>query len=119
VGGATRHGRRGKLAGGPDYGRIVPRLQAFFGGDPEAWFHQPAWVIRTYMRMLPALQAERQLAAIEAASAPNMTKQSYKDTVSGYMRTIDAGAAPTRATAAALAGIGIAVEYVTAEEVTL
>jgi hypothetical protein len=58
-----------------DWGDIVPRLQAFYGGDPLAWFNAPAWALTCYLKMLPALAAEQQLRTIEAVSVPHMKQE--------------------------------------------
>jgi hypothetical protein len=57
---------------------LVTRLQKFYGGAPEAWFHAPAWLLKVYAEMLPRLDAEHQLQAIEAAAVPHMKPESSK-----------------------------------------
>lgn len=85
-----------EAAAAPDYGRIIPRLQAFYGGDPEAWFNTPGWVLTAYMDMLPQLHAERQLSAIEAAFVPSMTPANRQALVQRLARRIE-GRPQTRA----------------------
>lgn len=55
-----------------DWGELVPRLQAFYGGDPERWFNLPLWALTAYLKMLTPLKAEQQLLLIEAVAVPNM-----------------------------------------------
>jgi len=64
--------------------------------------------------MLPRLKAERQLAAIEAASFPDMDARARREILNKYRQALDeAGSVP--ATEAGLAAVGIAVEHVTAD----
>lgn len=69
--------------------------------------------------MLPTLQAERQLRAIEAASVPHMDRDGRADTIRKYtlMLGVDAKAKP--ATTADLAAMGITRETVNAEGVVV
>lgn len=43
---------------------MIPRLQAFYGGAQEAWWHMPVALLRSYVTMLPRLRAERALGAV-------------------------------------------------------
>lgn len=40
---------------------IIPRLQAFYGGDPGGWWHLPVGLLRAYDRMLSPIEAQRKL----------------------------------------------------------
>lgn len=66
--------------------------------------------------MLPELQAERQLLAIEAATAPHMEKNAFRDVVRNHSRVAAVAARPRPASDADLAALGIQVEYVKAVE---
>lgn len=67
--------------------------------------------------MLPQLQAEQQLAEIEAASVPHMKPQTQRDVIRRHADVANSGRKPERATARGLAAIGITVEHVNAEGV--
>lgn len=67
--------------------------------------------------MLPQLQAEQQLASIEAASMPHMKAQAQRDIIRRHADVANSGRRPERATARDLAAIGITVEHVNAEGV--
>lgn len=71
-----------------DWGEVVPRLQAFYGGDPEAWFNLPVWALTAYLKMLSRLSAERQLLAIEAASVPHMKPDAVGRVTGRYRRIV-------------------------------
>lgn len=64
---------------------------------------------------MPQLQAERQLAAIEAASVAHMDKSGRSEVFAKYSRAVNADTKPRRPALGDLAGIGIAVEEVTAD----
>ena len=52
-----------------DWGVIVPALHAFYGSAPVpsgSWLDVPVAVLRAYGTMLPVLQAQQQLRAIDA-----------------------------------------------------
>ena len=52
-----------------DWGVLVPALHAFYGSAPvpsSSWLDVPVAVLRAYGQMLPVLQAQQQLRAIEA-----------------------------------------------------
>ena len=88
-----RESARGRIGGPsqaapPDYGRLAARLQWFYGGHPYDWFTIPFWTLNTYAEMLPELQAEQQLYAIEAASVPHMTPQSKSGVFERLMRRV-------------------------------
>lgn len=40
---------------------IIPRLQAFYGGDPGGWWHLPVGLLRAYDKMLSPIEAQRKL----------------------------------------------------------
>lgn len=63
-----------------------------------------------YSEMLPELQAEEQLAAIEAASVPHMTDQARRQILSRIHAAIPTRAKP--ATPGDLATAGIRVKHV-------
>jgi hypothetical protein len=65
--------------------------------------------------MLPRLQAERQLAAIEAASFPEMSRNDRREVLRKYQRESGRDQKAARATEADLAAMPITVEYVTAD----
>lgn len=69
--------------------------------------------------MLPELRASEQLSAIEAASFPNMGKDGQRDTMRRLTHQVGRGEKPAKATEADLAHIGIQVEHVPKEEVTV
>lgn len=62
--------------------------------------------------MLPTLQVERQLAAIEAASVPHMTSPARRDVLREHQATLGRDSKPVAATEADLASIRILVEHV-------
>lgn len=64
--------------------------------------------------MLPELQAEAQLAAIEAASVPHMTEKAQRDVIRGNQRFLESGK-PAPATPDQLAAAGIRVTRVPKE----
>lgn len=52
-----------------DWGVIVPALHAFYGSAPVpsgSWLDVPVSVLRAYGTMLPVLQAQQELRAVEA-----------------------------------------------------
>ena len=52
-----------------DWGVIVPTLHAFYGSAPVpsgSWLDVPVAVLRAYGTMLPVLQAQQQLRAVDA-----------------------------------------------------
>ena len=40
---------------------MIPRLQQFYGGPPDAWFELRPGVLSAYVQMLPRLDAQQQL----------------------------------------------------------
>jgi hypothetical protein len=113
-----RRRKRSGPFGEPDYGRICPALQKFYGGDPQAWFETPAWIIRTYQEALEQLRAREQLALIEAFSVPYMSKEQHRDVIGRLTAELGISRRAQPATAADLAALGITVEHVPPEEVT-
>jgi hypothetical protein len=66
--------------------------------------------------MLPRLQAERQLAAIEASSFPDIDAKGRRDVLKKYEAALGLERQkPARPTEAELAALGITVEHVTAD----
>lgn len=65
--------------------------------------------------MLPQLQAERQLLAIEAAAMPHMKAESQQRILANLQRIGEPDQTPVKATSSDLAAMGISVEYVDAE----
>lgn len=47
---------------------MIARLQAFYGGDPGQWLGLRPPVFRALARMLPRLEAERDLKAVQAVA---------------------------------------------------
>lgn len=72
----------------------MPRLLEFYGGDPERWLHVPQMWLRAFAMMLPRLQAERQLRAVEAAIAadPLMEPQQRRRMIEIWQRMAGGGA---------------------------
>lgn len=65
-----------------------------------------------YAEMLPPLQAEAQLAQIEAVSVPHMTAQGQRDVFRRHQDILRQHSRPARATKAGLAAAGIRVRHV-------
>jgi hypothetical protein len=50
---------QGQNDGGPaDWGKIIPRLQKFFGGSPQDWLQLPMLWLNAFSETLPVLKAE-------------------------------------------------------------
>lgn len=48
---------------------MIPRLQRFYGGDPERWLEIPSWLFWVYARMEPVLFARESIHRINETSA--------------------------------------------------
>lgn len=64
-------------------------MQAFYGGDPERWFHMPVWMLLAYQKMLGPLVAGRQLMAIEAALVPHLKPDGAKRITDRHRRALE------------------------------
>lgn len=64
-------------------GKVIPRLQRFYGGSPTDWLDCPYYLLSAYLAMLPRLQAEESLRHITLGSIASGTskKEHVKDVV--------------------------------------
>ena len=52
-----------------EFGEAAARLSRFYGGSPHDWYSQaPRWLIDCCLRLLPSLQAEEDLRAVNVAA---------------------------------------------------
>lgn len=112
-------GRRESADDGPkrDWGKVVARLQRFYGGDPLRWFEMPVFYIRSFLHAMDELDAEDSLAqiVIGSASVGMMTSDNLRDLLAKLQRLSYGGDVeePKRdAGPATLAymGIGVVIE---------
>ena len=87
----------------------------FYGGDPVAWWHTPAWILRAYASALPAIRARQRLDLIEAVSVPHMDTADARALVRRLNREAGSDQPAKVAGAKDLAALGIEVEYVKAD----
>lgn len=67
---------------------MIPRLQAFYGGSPDAWWVMPVALLRSYLVMLPRLRAERALQAVSETmiGTGSMEKKHAQKTLKDWQR---------------------------------
>lgn len=77
---------------------MIARLQVFYGGRPMDWLRMPLCVLRSYLRMLPRLRAERALEGVSVAlvASGNMRKGDAQDLIGEWQAAAQDGA-PRRA----------------------
>ena len=67
---------------------MIPRLQRFYGGNPERWHEIPVWLLVAYNAMLPRLQAEETLAQLGLMQAGGGRHTAEKD-LKAYVRNLE------------------------------
>lgn len=90
-------------------------MQAFYGGDPAAWFRLPMVKLRAYMAAMPRIEAMQQLRSVEAVTAGTsgqMKPQDRRQYVGELKRRSGARQKAKKATRGDLAALGIPVKEV-------
>lgn len=93
----------------------IPRLQRFYGGHPGWWLAEaPIALVRAFIRMLPRLDAEEQIAAssVHALGSGAMEKKD-RERMLAALRKAAGGkrARAKKASVAELAVMGIGVSH--------
>lgn len=70
---------------------VWPRLSYHYGFSFVELAAMPRWALMLYLDELPALLAEQQLAAIEAAAYPHMEKRSQSSTTKRLAKMMNGG----------------------------